>query len=155
MIYLIFAPVVLAIIYTAYLALWLKRQPAGNEKMREISKAIQEGSSAYLNRQYKAVGVVAAILFIIIGFALNWLTALGFLIGAFASALAGYIGMNISVRANVRTTEAAKEGIDAALALAFRGDDAALVDAALAYCFESDEAYHHAVSHGTLDLETE
>ena len=118
--YFIFIPIALAIIYTLYLFYWLKKQPAGNKEMEEISKAIQEGSSAYLNRQYKTIGVVAFILFIIIGFALGWLTAFGFLIGAGASALAGYIGMNVAVRSNSKTTSAAKKGLGPALILAFR-----------------------------------
>ena len=120
MLYLIFIPIVLAVAYTGYLLFWLKKQPAGDEKMREISKAIQEGSAAYLNRQYKTVGIVAALLFIVVGFALGWLTALGFLIGAFVSALAGYIGMNVSVRSNSKTAEAAKSGLKPSLSLAFK-----------------------------------
>ncbi len=120
MYYLIYAPIAFAIIYTVYLISWLAKQPAGNEKMIEISKAIQEGSRAYLNRQSKTVGLVAAILFVVIGFALGWLTALGFLIGAGTSALAGYIGMNVSVRANAKTTAAAASGLAPALSLAFK-----------------------------------
>jgi K(+)-stimulated pyrophosphate-energized sodium pump len=120
MLYLIFIPILVAIVYTAYLIFWLKRQPAGNEEMVAISGAIQDGSSAYLNRQYKTVGIVAALLFLIIGILLNWTSAVGFFIGAFASALAGYIGMNIAVRSNAKTTEAAKSGLGEALSLAFR-----------------------------------
>ena len=77
----VFAPVVIAIGYSLYIMGWLKKQPAGNEKMIAISKAIQEGSTAYLNRQTKTVSIVALILFLIIGFALDWKTAIGFLIG--------------------------------------------------------------------------
>jgi len=120
MYYLIFVPIILAVIYTVYLVFWLNRQSAGNEKMKEISKAIQEGSKAYLNRQYKSVAVVAAILFLVIGFALNWLMAVGFLAGAIASALAGYIGMNVSVRSNAKTAAAAEKGLKPALSLAFK-----------------------------------
>ncbi len=120
MYYLIFTPIVIAIVYTAYLMMWLKKQPAGDAKMQEISKAIQAGSSAYLNRQYKTVGIVAAILFVVIGLTLGWMMALGFLVGAFASALAGYIGMNVSVRSNVKTAEAAKRGLAQSLSLAFK-----------------------------------
>lgn len=120
MYYLIFTPVVVAIIYTAYLILWLKKQPSGDSKMQEISKAIQEGSSAFLNRQYKTVAVVAAVLFIIIGLTLGWTMSFGFLVGAFTSALAGYIGMNVAVRANVKTAEAAKKGLAESLSLAFK-----------------------------------
>ena len=120
MFYLIFVPIILAVIYTLYLIFWLKNQPAGNEKMQKISKAIQEGSQAYLNRQYKTVAIVAAVLFVLIGFFINWETAIGFLVGAIASALAGYIGMNISVRANAKTTVAANKGLKEALSLAFK-----------------------------------
>ncbi len=120
MLYLIFGPVVVAVAYTAYLALWLKKQPAGNDKMMEISKAIQEGSSAYLSRQYRTVAVVALILFLIIYFALGYLMALGFLVGAVASALAGYLGMNVAVRSNSKTAEAAGKGLGPALSLAFK-----------------------------------
>ncbi len=88
--------------------------------MIAISRAIQEGSKAYLNRQYRAVGIVALVLFFVIGYFLNWLTALGFVLGAVASATAGYIGMNIAVRSNSKTTEAAKKGLPSALSLAFK-----------------------------------
>ncbi len=120
MYYLIFTPIAIAIAYTAYLMMWLKKQPAGDAKMQEISKAIQTGSTAYLNRQYKTVGIVAAILFVVIGLTLGRMMAFGFLVGAFASALAGYIGMNVSVRSNVKTAEAAKKGLAQSLSLAFK-----------------------------------
>ncbi len=118
--YLIFGPIVLAVLYTAYLSFWLKKQDSGNEKMKEISKAIQEGSSAYLGRQYKTVGVVALVLFAVIYFALGWLTALGFFVGAAASALAGFLGMGVAVRSNSKTTSAASRGLKPALSLAFK-----------------------------------
>ncbi len=116
----IFVPVALAIVYSAVLALWLKKQPAGSADMVEISKAIQEGSMAYLNRQYKTVAVVAVILAAVIWFTLGSPVALAFLVGGIASALTGYIGMNVAVRANSKTAEAAKKGLFPALSLAFR-----------------------------------
>ncbi|PIR88397.1 MAG: sodium-translocating pyrophosphatase [Candidatus Harrisonbacteria bacterium CG10_big_fil_rev_8_21_14_0_10_44_23] len=117
---LILAPVAIAILYSIYIISWLKKQPKGNEKMQEISRAIQEGSAAYLNRQTKTISIVAFVLFLVIGFFLSWTTAVGFLIGAIFSGLAGYIGMNIAVRANAQTAEAAKKGINAPLSLAFK-----------------------------------
>ncbi len=110
-----------AILYSFFLIRWVLKQNPGDEKMQKISRAIQKGASAYLNRQYKTVAMVALPIFIILGLALDWLTACGFFLGAFASALAGYIGMNIAVRANSRTAEAAKKGLAQALSLAFRG----------------------------------
>ena len=112
-----------AIGYGLALASSILKKSAGSARMQEIAKAIQEGAGAYLNKQYRTIGVIALVLFLIIGFVskLGWTMAFGFLVGAILSALAGYIGMNVSVRANVRTTEAAKQGLNAALSLAFKG----------------------------------
>ncbi|MDA3802342.1 MAG: sodium-translocating pyrophosphatase [Patescibacteria group bacterium] len=119
--FLILGSAVAAIIYGGIMIASILRLPEGNEKMKEIAKAIQDGAKAFLNRQYRAVGMVAVVLFLIIGFILDWNTALAFLIGAIFSALTGYIGMYVSVRANVRTTEAAREGLQKALNVAVRG----------------------------------
>ena len=110
-----------AVAYGLYSMLWILKQPEGNERMREIARAIQEGASAYLNRQYTTIGLVGVALFVLIGIFIDWYTASGFAIGAVFSGLTGYIGMNISVRANVRTAEAAHQGLNAAMQVAFRG----------------------------------
>ena len=112
---------VVGVIFAIILASVVKGAPAGNEKMQEIAAAIKEGAIAYLNRQLKSMGIAGAIIFVIIIFALNFTTAIGFLVGAVASFIAGYIGMRVSVIANVRTAEASKSGLAAGLSMAFKG----------------------------------
>jgi len=111
----------LAVLYGALSARWIISQSAGNDRMQEIAHAIQEGANAYMNRQYYTIGIVGLLLFILLTYFIDISTGIGFAIGAIFSALAGYIGMFVSVRANVRTAEAARVGVNPALNIAFRG----------------------------------
>src|ERR671934_907088 len=112
----------IAVAYGIGLTVWVLGRPAGSERMREISRAVQEGAAAYLRRQYTTIAVVAIVPFLLLGFyhSLGWGAAVGFLIGAVFSAAAGFIGMNVAVRSNVRTAEAARSGLPPALNVAFR-----------------------------------
>ncbi|MDP3947380.1 MAG: sodium-translocating pyrophosphatase [bacterium] len=114
------APAVIALLWSVFLITWLGGKPSGNKKMQEISRAILDGSLAYLNRQYRSVALVATVLGLALWWALGVSTALGFAVGAVTSALVGYIGMNVAVRSNARTTEAARSGLSPALDLAFK-----------------------------------
>ncbi|MBD3210085.1 sodium-translocating pyrophosphatase [Candidatus Micrarchaeota archaeon] len=112
---------ILALLYAAYLAFRVMREPAGDSKMQDIAKAIQEGANAFLFRQYKTLAPIVVVLFVVIAYVVNFNTAVAFLVGVLSSALAGYVGMQISVRGNVRVAEAAKKGLKPALGVAFKG----------------------------------
>jgi K(+)-stimulated pyrophosphate-energized sodium pump len=110
-----------AVLFAVALIFLVLRMPTGNDRMREIAAAIQEGASAYLNRQYTVIAIIGVIIAIVIGFAISWTTAALYVVGAVLSASAGYVGMNIAVRSNLRTAEAARNGVNSALQVAFRG----------------------------------
>ena len=110
-----------AVAFAVVLIFLVLQKPTGNESMRQIAAAIQEGAAAYLNRQYTVIAIIGVVIAIVIGFSLNWRTAGLYIVGAVLSAAAGYVGMNIAVRANVRTAEAARSGLNSALQVAFRG----------------------------------
>ena len=110
-----------AVVFGVVLIFLVLRMPTGNQAMRDIAAAIQEGASAYLNRQYTVIAIIGVIIAVVIGFAIGWTTAALYVVGAVLSAGAGYVGMNIAVRANVRTAEAARGGLNKALQVAFRG----------------------------------
>jgi len=117
----IFWAALLAVVYGIVTTRWIKGLPSGNDRVQEIAAAISEGARAYLTRQYKAISIVGTIIFLVIGYFLDWTTAIGFAVGAILSGAAGFIGMNVSVMANSRTATAAEKGINAAFQVAFRG----------------------------------
>src|ERR1700729_2969639 len=111
---------VLALLYGLWTVKSVLALPAGNARMQEIAAAIQEGAGAYLNRQYTTIAMVGAVIFVLASWFLGWQLGLGFLVGAVLSGAAGYVGMFVSVRANVRTTEASRSGLAGGLSVAFR-----------------------------------
>src|SRR3990167_8638290 len=111
----------LSVLYGLFLIGWITRQPTGSGKMVEIADAIAQGARAYLSRQYRTIAVVAVLMFILLGLGFGWVTAIGFLVGALFSGVAGFVGMTVATKANVRVAEAAKTGMRPALAIAFQG----------------------------------
>src|SRR5438477_602565 len=110
-----------AVAFAVVLIFLVLNKPTGNDRMREIAAAIQEGAAAYLNRQYTVIAIIGVVIAVVIGFSIDWRTAALYVVGAVLSASAGYVGMNIAVRANLRTAEAARSGLNSALQVAFRG----------------------------------
>jgi len=141
---------VVGVIFSIIIAAIVKKAPAGDEKMQEIANAVKEGAIAYLNRQMKSMGIAGIVIFIVILITMGPKTAIGFLIGAVASFLAGYIGMRVSVIANVRTAEAAKDGLAAGLAMAFKGGSVTgMIVAGLALTVT---AGYYAITHDVIAL---
>ncbi|MFZ2456585.1 MAG: sodium-translocating pyrophosphatase [Candidatus Altiarchaeia archaeon] len=118
---LVVASSILALLFAGYIVLDIRKQEDGNDKMKEIAGAIRVGSMAYLKRQFTTIGIFAVILFVILGFVINWPTAIAFLVGAILSGLAGYFGMSISTMANVKVANAARDGLEKAFRMSFRG----------------------------------
>ncbi|HUH14340.1 MAG TPA: sodium/proton-translocating pyrophosphatase, partial [Gaiellaceae bacterium] len=144
-----------AVGFGLYFTAWLLRQPAGSERMQEIARAIQEGAAAYLRRQYMTIAAVAVVPFLVIGLydKLGWGTAIGFAVGAILSGAAGFIGMNVAVRSNVRTAEAAKKGLRPAFEVAFRaGSVAGLLVVGLGLL---GVAGYYAILTGVFDVDQE
>src|SRR3989338_10903813 len=110
-IYLALGASIISVLYGLFLIRWITKQPTGSGKRLEIAEAIQQGARAYLSRQYKTIAVVALLLFLLIGFGLGWTSAAGFLVGAILSGIAGYVGMIVATKANVRVAEAAEKGV--------------------------------------------
>ncbi|RJQ42676.1 MAG: sodium-translocating pyrophosphatase [Gaiellales bacterium] len=147
----------LALAYGIALIMWILKLPAGDEKMQDIAGAVQEGAKAYLNRQTQYVAIVAVVLFVVIGFGLDWPTAAAFAVGATLSAATGWIGMMVSVRANVRTAEAAKKGMNPGFMVAYRGGSVtgllvvglALLGVSIFYAIDtSDDVIKHLIGLG-------
>ena len=111
---------IIGILFALYLTSWIMKMPAGNDRMQQISAAVQEGAMAYLNRQYTTIAMVGVVVLVALGFAISWITAIGFAIGAVLSGLCGYIGMGVSTRANSRVAEGARHGLSLGLSIAFK-----------------------------------
>ncbi|MGI8440598.1 MAG: sodium-translocating pyrophosphatase [Thermoleophilaceae bacterium] len=140
-----------AVVYGAITARWLLAKSPGNERMQEISNAVQEGAQAYLKRQYQIIGVIAVVLAVLLGVAIDVVTAIGFVIGGVFSAAAGFIGMNVSVRANARVAEVSRGGVAGGLEVAFKGG--AVTGMLVAGLALLGVAGYYGILHGLLDLQ--